>query len=264
MKAYVILILALAAALLAGCEKQSETDGAPGRVRLVCRPSEQIEIAAQPASGTAALAAATPSGDAFTLRITGPDYDRTWASVADFDPENEWFLPGRYTAAVAWGDPEAEGIDKPCYAGTQEFTIIPRRTVEVTVTALLANTKVRVVCTENFLAYFHGAAFRVATAAGNEFPFRFGFDGETDTADPVYVQPTSFTVAGSALKQTGTEVVFSEQSCPEARPQTLYTYRFDVSQAGQTVVHIYLDDTLSETREVDEELNDNAKPDFIR
>lgn len=59
-------------------------------------------------------------------------------------------------------------------------------------------------------------------------------------------------------------MTFSEQSCPEAKPQTLYTYRFDVSQAGQTVVSIYLDDTLSETREVVEELNDNAKPDFIR
>ena len=122
----------------------------------------------------------------------------------------------------------------------------------------------RIVCTENFLGYFHDAAFRVTTAAGNEFPFRFGFDGESDTTEPVYVRPVSFTVSGSALKQTGAEVTFSEQSCPEAKPQTLYTYRFDVSQAGQTVVSIYLDDTLSETREVDEELNDNAKPDFIR
>ena len=173
-------------------------------------------------------------------------------------------LPGQLHRLGRLGDPQAEGTDKPCFAGAQEFTIIPRRTVDVAVTALLANTKVRIVCTENFLGYFHDAAFRVTTAAGNEFPFRFGFDGESDTTEPVYVRPVSFTVSGSALKQTGAEVTFSEQSCPEAKPQTLYTYRFDVSQAGQTVVSIYLDDTLSETREVDEELNDNAKPDFIR
>ena len=51
--------------------------------------------------------------------------------MADFDPENEWFSPGSYTASVAWGDPQAEGTDKPCFAGAQEFTIIPRRTVDV-------------------------------------------------------------------------------------------------------------------------------------
>ena len=259
MKTYLILILALASALLAGCDKESGADDAPGQVRLSCRASERIEIA-----GRHGLQTAAPSGEEFSLRITGPDYDRSWASVADFDPENEWFSPGSYTASVAWGDPQAEGTDTPCFAGAQEFTIIPRRTVDVAVTALLANTKVRIVCTENFLGYFHDAAFRVTTAAGNEFPFRFGFDGESDTTEPVYVRPVSFTVSGSALKQTGAEVTFSEQSCPEAKPQTLYTYRFDVSQAGQTVVSIYLDDTLSETREVDEELNDNAKPDFIR
>lgn len=266
MKTYILLILALASALLAGCERQSgDPDNAPGQVRLSCRASERIEIAARPASGLAPVSKAElPAGDAFTLRITGPDYARDWTNVAAFDPANEWFAPGTYTASVAWGDPAAEGADKPCFAGRQEFTIVPRRTVEVAVTALLANTKVRVVCTDNFLAYFHDASFRVTTAAGNEFPFRFGFDAQADSDAPVYVQPTSFTVSGSAFKQTGTEVTFTPQSCPEAKPQTLYTYRFDVSQAGQTVVQIYLDDTLSESREVDEELNDNAKPDYIR
>lgn len=266
MKTYVILILVLASALLAGCEKQSgEADNAPGQVRISCRASERIETAARPASGLAPVSEAElPAGDAFTLRITGPDYARDWTNVAAFDPANEWFAPGTYTASVAWGDPAAEGADKPCFAGRQEFTIVPRRTVEVAVTALLANTKVQVVCTDNFLAYFHDASFRVTTQAGNEFPFRYGFEGQTYTDAPVYVQPTSFTVAGSAFKQTGAEVPFTPQRCPEAKPQTLYTYRFDVSQAGQTVVHIYLDDTLSEIRTVDEELNDNAKPDYIR
>lgn len=259
MKTHLIILFALASALLSGCEKEpSAMDDAPGRIRLTCTPSDRIEIASlRPALRT------TPDGDAFSLRIEGPGFDRSWASVSDFDPETEWFSPGDYTASVAWGDATAEGMDKPRFAGSQSFTVIPRRTVDVAVTALLANTKVLVTCTDSFLSYFHDAAFTVSTAAGNKFPFRFGFAGETDASEPVYVHPTSFTVGGSAVKQTGIEIVFSEQSCPEAKPQTLYTYRFDVSQAGQTVVSIFLDDTLVETREVDEELNDNAKPDFI-
>ena len=45
MKTYLILILALASALLAGCDKESGADGAPGQVRLSCRASERIVIA---------------------------------------------------------------------------------------------------------------------------------------------------------------------------------------------------------------------------
>ena len=113
--------------------------------------------------------------------------------------------------------------------------------------------------TDNFERYFEGGHnLTLTTAAGNEFDV-------TAQTEPLFVAPTSFTIGGTAIKQpnqSGGEgvVVTLPNYVPESvAPQTLYTVKLDVETAGSATLTITLNETLAESFEIEQELNDNAQ-----
>lgn len=256
------LIFLLFAALVAGCSKTETGDQADGlgRLTLGVAADNRIATRAQTEAGPA------PAAEEFALRITGEEYDRSWESIAAFDRSDELFVKGSYTAAISYGDPDAEGADKPCYTGEEPLEIKARKLTEATVTARLANSQTVVRATEAFLGYFHDARFTLTTQSGNVFTFTPR--AETEDAAVFVKAGTRLTLNGTAMlqSQTGTAFdrpyTFPEQVLEATVARTRHTFLFDAKEAGSvTIVTINLTEDFVEEREFPVELNDGAIPD---
>ena len=113
--------------------------------------------------------------------------------------------------------------------------------------------------TEAFETYFVGGhTLKLTTAAGNEFDV-------TEQTEPIFIAPAAFTISGTAVKQPnqsgaeGTVVTLPEYKNDEAKAQTFYTVKFDVENAGRATLTITLNDTLVESIDIEQELNDNSE-----
>ena len=252
MKKQLIYLFAPAWLLAAGCSEnrsadETQNDGY-GTLQIGCTTD-----------GNLAVRAATPQAADFALELSDGTVTRRWASVEEFNAENPLLTQGEYTAAISCGDPEDEGYDNPCYAGSERFELKARRQNRVEITARIANAQALVRTTERFRTYFHEAAFVVATGAGNRFEYRFGADGDAAN-ETVWVRAaSSLSVSGTARRQAGDEVTFAEQTVDATRPATRYVFEYDAPNAGSAVVNIWLDDELTATIPVDVELNGDAQ-----
>jgi hypothetical protein len=117
---------------------------------------------------------------------------------------------------------------------------------------------VEVEVTEAFETYFVGGhTLKLTTAAGNEFDV-------TEQTEPIFIAPAAFTISGTAVKQPnqsgaeGTVVTLPEYT-NEAKAQTFYTVKLDVENAGRAQLTITLNDTLVESIDIEQELNDNSE-----
>ncbi|MEG1644702.1 MAG: DUF4493 domain-containing protein [Alistipes sp.] len=247
MKPYSLFLLLIACTFI-GCSTQADpTPSGYGSVQFACTTSEEV-------LSRAATTVTVPVAGDFALTITnGSDYTQTWAHFTDFVPSAHKLKEGNYTASITWGDSALEGINKPFYTGTTPFIIESDKTASAAITAKLGNAQVRILCTAAFKGYFHNTAFTLTTAAGNNFSY-------TDqTEDALFVRANAaFDLTGTAIKQNGVPFTLPTQHVAAAKPQTRYTYTFDVSTVGSATVSIYLDDTLIEEIVINEELNPAA------
>ena len=260
MKRHLIYLLA-SAALLAGCSSETKTDETGfGTLDIRCSADASIDVASDQLRTH--RAATEPTGETFSLTITGESGTQSWETVAAYSQSGTVFKMGSYTAAIAHGDSEAEGIDKPYYTGSTTVTVIPRRTVTAEIIAKIGNSQVLVRATEQFLAYFHDAKFTVTTGSGNEFVFT---PGSEPADEPVFVKAaTPVTITGTARRQSptgtgeGPEVTFGEQTLGAAKAQTRHIFTFDAQDAGSATLTITLGEELTETHQIPVELNDGA------
>ncbi len=249
-------IASLFALTLSACSEEvanGEQKG-EGRVTIDCVASTTV------VETRANVDCAVPTAEDFTLRIEGVSHTYTadYANIAQFNDDN-YLNSGQYKASVVAGDITEEGYDKVTFAGSKEFTVEPRENTQVNIKATIANALVKVEVTENFERYFEGGhTLTLTTAAGNEF------DVTTQT-EPIFIAPNTFTIAGTAIKQPnqsgaeGVEVVLPEYKPTEVEAQTFYTVKFDVENAGSATLNITLNETLVESVDIEQELNDNAK-----
>ena len=248
-------IASLLALTLSACSKEAakpEQEG-KGQVTISCVAETTV------ADTRANISCTTPAAEDFALTIegVGHTYSEEYASIAEFNADNYLHL-GNYKATVVAGDILEEGFNKPAFVGSEEFVVEARKDVDVEITASIANAIVKVETTENFERYFEGGhTLTLTTAAGNEFDV-------TAQSDLLFIAPTNFTISGTATKQaaqSGKEgaVVELAYDATEVAAQTLYTVKFDVAEAGSATLTITLNETLVESIEIDQELNDNAQ-----
>ena len=246
-----LLALALTACSKDGAVNEAEGNG---RVNVSCVAMTEVSTTRANVSCT------TPSAEDFTLSIVGVDSDfaAEYATIAQFN-ENNYLHHGNYVATVVAGDLAEEGYDKATFVGNKQFAVKARQSTDVEITATIANALVVVKTTENFANYFAGGyALELTTAAGNKFDV-------TAQSEPLFIAPGGFTVSGTAVKQPnqsgseGVEVTLPEYKNEAAQAQTIYTVKFDVENAGSATLNITLNDTLVESIDVEQELNDNAQ-----
>ena len=248
-------IASLFALTLSACaekEPQGEQEG-KGQVAISCVVSTDVDTTRANVSCT------TPQAEDFALTIKGGDYEANYTSLVEFNNGDNYLRYGEYEAQVVAGDIAEEGYDKATFVGAQKFTISARKHTDVEMTATIANALVKVETTENFKKYFEGGyALTLKTAAGNEFDV-------TAQSDVLFIAPNSFTVTGTAVKQSaqsgkeGVTVTLPEYKNEALKAQTLYTVKLDVEQAGSAQLTITLNETLVESIDIEQELNDNAQ-----
>ena len=249
-------IASLLALTLSACSDdvaQSEQKG-EGQVTIGCVAATNV------VETRANVSCTTPSVKDFALTIegVGHTYSANYATIAEFN-ENNYLHLGSYKATVVAGDITEEGYDKATFVGSANFSVEARKNTDVEITAKIANTLVKVEVTDAFKTYFAGGhALKITTAAGNEFDV-------TAQAEPIFIAPDSFTIGGTATKQPnqsgaeGKVVTLSAYTMDKASAQTLYTVKFDVENAGGATLTITLNDTLVESIDIEQELNDNAQ-----
>lgn len=203
----------------------------------------------------------TPAVEDFALTIegVGHTYTADYAAIAEFNDGNNYLHLGSYKATVVAGDITEEGYDKATFVGSAKFTVEARKNTEVEIIATIANALVKVEVTEAFKTYFAGGhTLKLTTAADNEFDV-------TAQTEPIFIAPASFTIGGTAIKQPnqsgaeGTVVTLHNYAVESVAAQTLYTVKLDVENAGGATLTITLNDTLVESIDIEQELNDNAQ-----
>lgn len=249
-------IASLLALTLSACSKEaskSEQEG-KGQVSISCVVETTV------ADTRANISCATPTADDFALTIegVGHTFHEEYATLAEFNADN-YLHYGSFKATVVAGDIAEEGFNKPAFVGSEEFVVEARKDVDVEITATIANAIVKVETTERFESYFEGGhTLTLATEAGNEFDV-------TAQSDLLFIAPASFSVAGTAVKQPaqsgkeGVTVTLPQFNQSDVKAKTLYTVKFDVETAGSATLTITLNDTLVESIDIEQELNDNAK-----
>ena len=202
----------------------------------------------------------TPAASEFALKIEGIShtFSMEYATIAEFN-EDGYLHGGTYKASVVAGNIAEEGLDKATFTGETEFTVEPRKSSDVNITATIANTLVKVETTEAFDNYFVGGhTFELESAAGNKFDL-------TSVSEPLFIAPAAFTIKGSATKQAnhsgaeGATITLPEYKMENPAATTLYTVKFDVKDSGRATLEITLNETLVESIDIEQELNDNAK-----
>lgn len=254
-----ILIPMLAALLSgAGCSSADPCDATQGYGTLSIHSEADPTIVSR--------AAQLPSGDDFALTLSGAGYRESWTSVAEFNAAAPRLFAGTYTASVSWGDPQAEGAGKPCYAGEADIEVVALKQNSARIRAQIVNSQAFVTATEAFLRYFHDAQFVLTTQAGGRFEFRPGSD---EPGERVFVcAGGELSVAGTARRQSptgageGPLVEFRAEPLAAAQPRTCHIFRFDASDAGSAVLEITLDDSTTIRQQVEIELNEAAKPEI--
>ncbi|MBS4765175.1 DUF4493 domain-containing protein [Alistipes sp. kh20] len=260
-----LYILASAAIAAGGCSQEKDTTprGDGGTIRIACEADLTIDSSTASAQGMT-RAAATPAGEDFALRITGADFDRSWATVAAYNAEETayTFVEGSYTVSITYGDPEAEGLDKAYYAGSVDVVVQPRRVCDAKITAKVCNSQALVRATEAFKKYYNNAEFTLTTGSGGEFTFR-PCDGEEE--ESVWVKAgTTLTVKGTARGQSqdgtsdGPLYTFTPEPLEATRPATRHIFTLDAKKAGSATLTITLGEGYTETQELDLELNEGA------
>ena len=254
-----IFTLAVALSVATGCTEKGEIEGGYGRLRISSKPSSAISLkSVATGDNIGTIEGLTlPEGDQFSIEITslGDGTTQSWATLAEFGSEERYFLAGEYLLKAAYGNPELEGFDiAPAFAGEKQVMVKARKVSEAVISANILHSLVVVECGEQFNHYFTSAEFKLTTLAGGEF------DIEVPMTSALFIRPQQFSIACSAVKQTGEVVELPLQIFTNVNPQTRYTVKYDVAQAGRATIEISLNNTLVGEVAIDNELNDEALP----
>ena len=280
MKRYTTILLL--AVMTTGCGKEEPTPATGyGTLALTAECTNAVAAATRAQAELPAELIPTANELGLLVESADPEYEFTqvWPSLDDYDSENDFLWATHYKITLFSGTEyvgagqSPEGIGQPYFEGSQTTLVsVGRGTTKIRITARLANTAVRIRFTERFRGYFgNGAKFKLTTEAGNEFEAGYAPGEPLAKAEKWYfVRPAEFSITGEATKQkpSATQpaqtIRFAETVNAAPKAGTLYTYTFDVAGAGagdtgeETFI---LNDNPIRTETVDEELNDDAKPD---
>ncbi|MGN0202454.1 MAG: DUF4493 domain-containing protein [Candidatus Cryptobacteroides sp.] len=190
-----------------------------------------------------------PSGNDFRLVITdNKDNEIYDGYVKDFPADMEFNI-GNYSASASYGSLTDEGFDKPCFTGSENFSITGSGTKEVTINVSLANAIVRIECTDLFKSYYTDYTFTLTTGNGSVITIPKGENRA------VFVDAYTLTVEGSLTSQAGKVSTFRKVYNTHLAAATCHTLKFDASNIGSTSITVTLDNTTEEVDLGEIELN---------
>lgn len=232
-------IFAIALILCAGCNRIPQGEGS---IALSLQPQEMV---ADVARSNVADYAALPSAADFNLTLTNYAGAVAWTGkFADWDPTAK-FSAGEYEIKASYGNPDEEGVAKPCFEGLKEFVVIAYESVNVNVEPRLSNCIIKVTTGEYFKQVFTASSFSVTTGLGNKFALAVG--------SGLFIDAFKFTLEGNFTTAGGKNVLFSKEFTG-LEAATLYTANIEVNNVEGTAFTITFNNE-TETVYLEEELN---------
>lgn len=229
---------------LISCTKS--TTGSEGSVSFVISSDQYLaDITKSNVSDYTTL----PGSDDFVLTINNSAGNALWRGKAsEWDPATK-LMVGEYRVTASYGNIEDEGFNKPCFEGTQTFTIKNKETSQVTVSASLANTVIKIACTDNLKNYYKDYTFKLARNNADIVTFA---KGESRAA---FIDGYKVTVNGTFVTESGAEKTFSKDYTGLAAA-TAYNMVFDVAGVGNGAITISFNNNVETIELGDVELND--------
>lgn len=232
--------------VLLSCNGREDNSG-KATVRFSVRPDSPVaEITRSNVSDFTAL----PSGDDFTIVITDSKENVVYSGLVKDYPADKAYSVGNYSVKASYGSVSDEGFDKPCFIGTQGFTVTGGSTNDVTVNVKLANAIVRIACSEMFTKYYTDYTFTLKTGNGTVISYP---KSETRA---VFVDAYTLTVEGELTTQAGKTATFSKAYSSALSEATCYTLKFDASNIGSGSISITFDNSTDDVDLGFVELND--------
>lgn len=210
---------------------------------------ETDEVIEDVTKGNVSDLTALPSKNDFILDVKDASGSSFWSGkVSEWDPSTK--VPfGEYTVNAVYGDLNEEGFDKPYFEGSKKFFIQGTERTAVSVNASLANTAIRISCTDNLKNYYSDYTFRLER--GNSVIATFP-KGETKAA---FVDGYKVTVAGTLTTSGGVQKTFSKEYT-NLNVATVYNVIFDIANVGGGSITISFNDKVETVQLDDVELND--------
>jgi hypothetical protein len=190
-----------------------------------------------------------PQPDDFIITISNASGASVWRGKSSDWNSTTKLQVGEYTAKAVYGNIEEEGFDKPCFEGVQTFSVRSKETTQVEIPASLANTLIKISCTDDFEHYYKDYSFKLER---NNMDIVTFAKGEERAA---FVDGYKLTVAGTLTTETGSVKTFSREYTSLAAA-TAYNMIFDVAGVGNGTFTISFNNTVETVELADVELND--------
>ena len=189
-----------------------------------------------------------PSAEDFNISVL----DATSAPVftgkiSEWNPATV-LLAGNYTVTAEYGSLEEEGFDKPYFQGSASFAITGNQTTAVKIPVSLANTVVKVACTDNLKNYYSDYTFSVCRENSTIATF---VKGETKAA---FVDGYKLTLKGEIQSNSGKQAF--EKEYTNLDEATAYTFLFDASNVGGSKITVSFNNTVETIDLGDIEINE--------
>ena len=189
-----------------------------------------------------------PQAGNFTITIKKEDGTSVYNGLLSAWDAATPLLIGKYTVEAVYGSVEEEGFDRPCFYGTKEFNVVGGETASVSVSVALANTIIKVSCSDIFKKYYTDYSFKLT---------RDGADVVTFTKDETraaFIDGYKIKVEGTLKSENKTGSFSKEYTLLEEGKA--YTLAFDVTNIGGSTITISFNDEVVEEELGNLELND--------
>ena len=170
------------------------------------------------------------------------------AEYARFDkmPEELELKPGKYSLEVSKGTKSTAAFNSPYFSGKQDFTIVEEMTTPVEVTASLANSRVTVEFSDDFIETYKDYTLSFKT---NKMSLPLVY--EKGESRPIYFESdaagTKLTIGMELVNVYGKDVQFNATTTIKPKQWSKLTIRTDEKGLNGVAIDVVLNDETRET-----------------
>ncbi len=209
-----------------------------------------------------------PNVDDLQLHIVGSyidptdrtlqSYDETFENATIFNSSASIMWSGEYEAALNnGGDITVESTTNACFMSEYTPFIIVKGeyNTELSLTAKLINSIIRLKCGDWFKSYFSAAEFTVTTQSGNKFTFD-PFSEDNDDRIIFVAADSKLTLSGEATRaSSGNSVTFAATEVATTVSSQMTTLMVETEDVGEAKVTITINSNIIQVEEQNFELN---------
>ena len=192
-----------------------------------------------------------PSASDFEITIKDSKNETFWTGKVSEWVSSTPLLAGTYTVEASYGSFEEEGFDKPYFFGETSFEVKGGLSVAVPIEVSLANTIIKVECTDNFKNYFKDYTFTLTRDGSDVVEFT---KTVVDAGSAAFIDGYKIKVEGTLVGEFKTQTFAADYS--DLDVAKAYTLEFDAPNVGGSTITISFNHDVMDVELGDVELNE--------